>query len=398
MAARTGLGHGKPGDTLAIVEARESIAFSLPAIDDSDVEAVVRVLRSRWLTTGDECASFEADLSDYLGGAHVVAVSSCTHALQLCLQHLNLPAGARIGVSDWTFVSTALAAVNTRYQPVFLDVERDTLNLSPASLAEALAEGLDAVIGVHFGGSAFSSQIRELCAASGVPLIEDAAHAFGASDGHGLINGSQSTAACFSFYATKNVSCGEGGAIATTDGALADFARTFRLHGLSRDAWKRYRPDGAPLYDLVGPGMKANMPDLLAALGRSQLRRFGDLQARRRKLVDQYRQLLDEVPVTVIPEIPDADSADHLMVVLLANAADRPGVVQQLAAVGISTSVHFQPLHTFGWMAEHGCVGPSGVGTADALAGRALSLPLYPDLTEDEVTRICSALADALRA
>lgn len=375
----------------------DPVPFSLPSIEQDDIEAVSAVLRSRWLTTGRQCLEFERELAGHLGVSHAIAVASCTHALEICLHHLGLPRGSRVGVPDWTFVSTALAAVHVGHQPVLLDIDPRTLNLQPAALEAALDEGLDAVIGVHFGGSTFDESIRRLCSAHGVPLIEDAAHAFGASDAQGIVNGSRSVGACFSFYATKNLTSGEGGAIATDDDKLADFAHSCRLHGMSRDAWKRYTPDGSPLYELMGPGIKANFPDILAALARSQLRRFDQLQRQRRELVRRYRLNLAGVQgIAFVPPELDASSADHLMVVLLPERTSRPGVVTTLADAGIATSVHFRPLHRFPWAAAHFQTGPTGLETADRLAPRVLSLPLYPDLTLDQVDRVCDELTQAV--
>jgi dTDP-4-amino-4,6-dideoxygalactose transaminase len=375
----------------------EVVPFSLPSIEDDDIEAVTATLRSRWLTTGGQSLEFERELAGYLGVQHAVAVASCTHALEICLHYLGLPAGSRVGVPDWTFVSTALSAIHAGYQPVLIDIEAHTLNLSPAALDAALDHGLDAVVGVHFGGSALSEDVHRLCADHSVPLIEDAAHALGASDGNGLINGRRSVGACFSFYATKNLTSGEGGAITTQDADLADFARTFRLHGMSRDAWKRYLPGDSVLYDVNSAGIKANFPDILAALARSQLRRFPRLQACRRRLVSRYRHNLEQVRgLDLVPPQADSGSADHLMVVLLPPGTPRPDVVAELRRVGISTSVHFQPLHLFRGMDKHFALGPTGVETAGRLAQRALSLPLYPDLTDDQVDRVCDALALAV--
>lgn len=380
---------GVPGD----------IPFSRPSLDDDDLEGVTRVLRSGWLTTGDECARFEEELTAYLGGdVEVVAVSSCTAALEISLAHLALPAGSRVGVPTWTFVSSAFSAVHVGHRPVLLDVEPDTLNLSPAALEAALDEGLDAVVAVHFGGVPVAAEVHELCRAADVPLVEDAAHALGARDERGTIAGRGSAGACFSFYATKNLSSGEGGAIATDDPELAAFARSFRLHGLDRDAWARYRPGNTAQYDLVGPGYKANFPDILAALARSQLGRFDALQARRRHLLDAYRTTLATVAgATPVPAVGVAGSADHLAVVALDEGIDRTSVQKAMSEAGIGTSVHFRPLHDFAWFQDNKVpLGPTGVDTAEAMRTRVLSLPLYPDLTDDDVARVVDALAGAI--
>ena len=381
----------------ALSAAPDPILFSVPDISEADIAAVVAVLRSRWITTGSECTELERELEEHLGCRYAVAVSSCTAAMEIALAHLRLPPGSRVGVPAWTFVSTALAAVHNQLQPVLLDVEPDTLNLSPASLQAALDEGLDAVIAVHFGGVPVSRAIHDLCAAAAVPLIEDAAHALGASDHRGLIGGGSGTA-CFSFYATKNLTSAEGGAIATNSADLAEFARSYRLHGMSADSWARYRPGGAATYDVVEPGLKANLPDVLAALARSQLRRFSEMQVRRREILDRYRRHFDVLGLAMVPAAAAPGSADHLAVMLLPKGVDRNLVMDGLKRAGINPSVHFRPLHTFTWMRENAIIGPSGLATCDALAARELSLPLHVGLQDNDIDRIGDTLASLLRA
>jgi dTDP-4-amino-4,6-dideoxygalactose transaminase len=378
------------------------IRFSEPDVTDREVEAASRALLSGWITTGEECLALEAELSEFVGVEHVVAVSSCTAALEIAVAHLDLPRGSRIGVPTWTFVSTAMAAIHRGLVPVLLDVDPDTLNVSPESLAAALDAdgGLDAVVAVHFAGVAVSESVHRLCADAGVPLIEDAAHALGTSDFRGRVGGVGTAGCCYSFYATKNLTSAEGGAIATDDAALADFARSFRLHGLSKDAWARYRPDAKTLgYDVVGDGLKANLPDVLAAVARVQLQRFEDMQARRREIVTGYRNLLADAPVRFVPGEADPHSADHLAVVILPEGTDREALQSELQSQGIGTSVHFRPLHTFEWFGAQGYgPGPTGVPVATAHTERALSLPLHPKLSDDDVSRVCESLCAAIGA
>jgi dTDP-4-amino-4,6-dideoxygalactose transaminase len=379
-------------------EALEPIHFARPAIDASDIEAVVRVLESGWLSTGDECRKLEAELAAEVGAPHVVAVSSCTAALQIALDAQRFAPGARVGVPTWTFAASANTVVHAGAQPVLLDVDADTLNVSLPAVEAALAEGLDALVVVHFAGVAVDRAVLDLAAEHGVPVIEDAAHAIGTSDHRGPVSGLGTVGAAFSFYATKNLTSGEGGALATHDDELASFARRHRLHGLSQDAWARYQVGGNPTYDLVEPGLKANLPDLLAALARTQLARFPDLQARRRQITTRYRELLASSPeVRCVPGEPDPRSADHLFVVILPEGVDRAEVVSAMGKEQIGVSVHFRPVHTFGWYAEHADVGPGGVPVADALADRALSLPLHPGLSDADVDRVVGALGQALR-
>ena len=373
-----------------------SIPFSIPDIAPSDIEAVTDVLTSGWLTTGEQCYALERELADFLGGPRVVAVASCTHALEIALAWLRLRPGSRVGVPTWTFVATALAVERAGGVPVLLDVDPATLNLGVEAIDAA--GHLDALVPVHFGGVPVDAEVHRVAQERGIPVVEDAAHALGAVDHRGPISGKGSIAACFSFYATKNLTSGEGGALATHDDEFAAFATEYRLHGLSSDAASRYRKGGTPDYDLMWPGIKANLPDVLAALARSQLRRFEAMQARRRTLVEAYHAALDGSPVRLVPAVPATGSADHLVVVELPPSADRAAVARRLADRGVGTSVHFRPLHTFTYAKEHWDVGAGGVVRADEKRARVLSLPLYPALSVDQVVRVCEELLQALGA
>jgi dTDP-4-amino-4,6-dideoxygalactose transaminase len=373
------------------------IPFAPPHIVEADIEAVTGVLRGGWLSTGPECAGLEAELAERTGAPHVVAVSSCTTALQIAVASLRLPPGARVGVPTWTFVASASSVVHAGARPVLLDVDADTLNVSPAAVEAAIDEGLDALMVVHFAGQAVDPAVLDLARRAGIPVIEDAAHALGTTDDRGPISGIGTVAACYSFYATKNLTSGEGGALATFDDDLARFARSQRLHGLSNDAWGRYRIGASPEYDVHEPGLKANLPDLLAVLARSQLGRFDEMQARRRAVVRRYRATIEQLDgVGIVPGVPDERSADHLFVIVLPEGVERADVVAGMAAAGIGTSVHFRPVHTFTWFREHAPLGPTGVATADRLAGRTLSLPLHAGLTDPEVDRVLESLVGLL--
>ncbi|MGB6057858.1 MAG: DegT/DnrJ/EryC1/StrS family aminotransferase [Microthrixaceae bacterium] len=379
----------------------QEIRFSAPDITDAEVAAATRALMSGWITTGEECLSLERELTEYLGVEHVVAVSSCTAALEISVARLGLPRGSKIGVPTWTFVSSALAPYHRGVMPVPLDIDEDTFNLSADALRRSIAEdGLDAVIAVHFGGTPFGEDIHQICNEAGIPLIEDAAHALGARDHRGMVAGQGTAGCCYSFYATKNLTSAEGGALATDDEELAAFAQSFRLHGLSRDAWARYTPGAkTAAYDILGDGLKANLPDILAAIARAQLDRFEGLQERRRELDGLYRQLLADIPdLRLVPSQPDEGSANHLMMVTLPEGTDRAGVQKHLSSEGIGSSVHFRPLHAFEWFAANDLrSGSGGTPVADRYVERALSLPFHTCLGDDDVERVCEQLQLALK-
>ncbi|MBL8778105.1 MAG: DegT/DnrJ/EryC1/StrS family aminotransferase [Acidimicrobiales bacterium] len=376
-------------------EAWAGIGLADPSITDEDVAAVAAVLRSGWLTSGRESVALEQELAEYLDCPHVVTVSSGTAALELSFAYLGLPAGARVGVPTWTFPASAFAPYHHGASIVLLDSDPETMNLSVESLDAALDEGLDALVMVHFGGTPVSEVAHQRCAAAGIPIVEDAAHAFGASDHRGKVAGTGTAGAAFSFYATKNLTSGEGGALATDDPELARFATAYRLHGLTRKPGAAWDPD--TVTDIVGPGYKSNLSDILAALARSQLHRFDDLQARRRAAVLRYRENLAGIDgLAMVPRHLDEGNADHLLTVALPAHVDRRKVFGRLDAVGIGTSLHFRPLHDYDWFAANTTVGPSGVPVAEEMAHRLISLPLHPGLTEPEVDRVCEVFADAL--
>lgn len=377
-------------------DAVNTIGLAEPSITDQDVDAVVKVLRSGWLTSGSESAALEADLADYLGCPHVLAVSSGTAALELAFAYLGLPPGARVGVPTWTFPASAFAPIHHGARAVLLDSEPDTMNLSAAALEAALEEGLDALVMVHFGGTPVSEEAHSLCAARGVPIVEDAAHAFGAFDHRGPISGKNTVGAAFSFYATKNLTSGEGGALATHDPDLAEFAAAYRLHGLTRKAGAAWDP--GVVTDIIGPGIKANLSDVLAALARSQLTRFDAMQACRRELVLRYRACLEGLDgLAFVPRSLHDGIADHLVAVALPLGVDRRAVFAALNSAGISTSLHFRPLHDYDWFRKNATVGPAGTPVADEMAERLISLPLHPGLTGAQVDRVCEVFEAALR-
>ena len=357
------------------------------------------VLQRGWITTGEECAHLERELAEYLGAPHVVTLSSCTAALETAVASLCLPPGSLVGVPTWTFAATALAAVHQGCRPVLLDIDPATLNLSPAAVDAAISDGVRAIIAVHFGGVPVSPEVRGLAAANDIPLIEDAAHALGAADDRGLVWGKGTVGACFSFYATKNLTSAEGGALATDNAELADFARTFRLHGMSAGGWARYRPGSSAEYDIKAPGIKANLCDVLAALARAQLRRFTDSQWCRRQLTDRYRKnLRGAINVQLVPRDAVPGSADHLVVARLSEGVERDKVMAAFADADIGVSIHFTPLHQMTWFQENARVGPGGVRNAELAATAVLSLPLHTRMSIDDVDRVCSVLVEAAGA
>ncbi|WP_030169244.1 DegT/DnrJ/EryC1/StrS family aminotransferase [Spirillospora albida] len=376
-----------------------TVPFNVPPLADEVSDAVVKVLDSGWITTGPQTAAFEQEFADHLGAAHVVAVASCTTALELCLRAMGLPPGSPVLTPSLTFCGAINAILHAGHRPVLVDIDEDTLVPSPETVAAAAARVKPAAM-VTQNQAGYPVDVPALAAAAGLDrsrIVEDTAHGPGAARG-GAPVGSSSFAACFSFYATKNLPIGEGGAVATSDEELADRVRAMRLHGLSKDAWKRYMPGGSWRYDLKTIGLKANMTDVQAAIGRAQLRALPDWQRAREELVARYDAALADVPGLILPQrgLPaDVRHAWHLYQV---RVPDRDVVGDELQAAGVATSVHFIPAHQL--TAYRELLGEEECGrlpVTDRVAEQLLSLPLYPGLSPDGQDRVVAALTEALR-
>jgi dTDP-4-amino-4,6-dideoxygalactose transaminase len=361
-------------------------------------QAALRVLRSGWITMGPETAEFERELASYLGARQVVAVSSATTALEIALRALHLAPGAIVLTPSLTFCGAVAAIVQAGLRPALVDVDADTLLPTPATVAAATRRVArpDAMIIQHMGGH--PADVAELAAAAGLPasrVIEDAAHGIGA-ELRGTPVGAASHAACFSFYATKNLPIGEGGAIATDDDELAATARTTRLHGMSRDAWRRYLPGGSWRYDVTEPGLKGNITDVQAAIGRAQLACLPAWQTRREYLAACYDASLAHVPGLLLPRPPaDGRHAWHLYQVRVTPdcGVSRDLIIDALTRQGIGTSVHFIPVHQLsGYKRILGPEECQSVPVTDRVADELLSLPMYPGLSEADLAQVTDAL------
>ena len=379
----------------------ERIPFARTTICDEARLAVTRVLASGWVTSGPEVAAFEQEFAAWMGAEHAVAVSSCTTALELSLRSLRLRPGSPVLTSTITFCGAVNAILHAGLRPVLVDVHPETLMPDADTTARAvrLAGDPAAMVALHFAGH--PAPVEEMAAAAGLPLarvVEDAAHALGARVGDRTV-GTISAATCFSFYATKNLPIGEGGMVTTGDAAIADTVRRSRLHGMSRDAWKRYLPGSSWRYSVEEPGLKANMTDVQAAIGRAQMDHFPGWQARRVEIVARYDRALAQVPGIGLPARPtQGRHAWHLYVirVLPSFPRSRDQLIAHLHDRGIDCSVHFIPMHTqpyLGPLLGDG-VDPARFPAADAAFQQIVSLPLYPALGDDQVDRTCAAIAE----
>jgi len=371
------------------------VAFTVPPMSVGARSGLRRVLGSGWLTTGPECTAFEEELSLFLGQPHVVTVASCTQALELSLRALRLDPGAAVLTPSLTFCGAVGAIVHAGYRPVLVDVARDTLTPDePAVAAAAARAGRPAAMVVcDLGG--YPVDHVALAAAAGLPcrrIVVDAAHGPGGDVGRAAA-ATAPFATCLSFYATKNLPIGEGGAVATYDEELAGWLRRMRMHGMTADAWRRYLPGGSYHYEVTEIGHKANLTDLQAAIGRAQLLALPGWQACREHLMTRYDNALAAAGLTDRVRTPrrHPGHARHLYQVLLPR---RDEVSERLREVGIGTSVHFVPVHRLsGYAAVLGAAEVASVPVTDEVAEQLLSLPLYPGLADSAVDLVVDRLA-----
>jgi perosamine synthetase len=377
----------------------QAVPFCRTEIVPSAQQAAVRVLASGWVTMGAESIAFEQEFGAWVAARHTVSVSSCTAAIEMALTALGLPPGAPVLTPTLTFCGAVQAIVHAGLRPVLVDADEETLTVSAEGVAKAARNGAAAMVIQHMGG--YPVDEAELATAAGIPadnVVEDAAHGLGATVGARPV-GSFSRAACFSFYATKNLPIGEGGAITTTDPELAERWRRMRLHGMSRDAWRRYDRSGTWRYTVEAAGMKANFTDLQAAIGREQLHHLAAWQQRRAAIAARYDAHLGGVRGLELPPRPAADThAWHLYIGRIDHRAfgmDRDTVSGRLAEAGIGTSVHFIPVHHLPYFRDLlGLEACGELAAADRIFPQLLSLPMHPGLTDSDVDRVCEALAD----
>ncbi len=377
------------------------LPFHIPDIGEQEIEAVVETLRSGWLTSGPKVQEFERTFASYVGAKHALAVNSCTAALHLALEAAGIGPGDEVLVPTMTFAATAETVIYRGARPVLVDSDSATLNLDPNLLIEAITPRTRAVIPVHFGGHPCAmDDILDIAQRFGLSVIEDAAHALPASY-RGRTIGSIGHLTCFSFYATKTLTTGEGGMVTTDSDYFADTVRTSSLHGISKDAWKRYTPGGSWYYEILRPGYKYNMPDMAAAMGLVQLRRCEALHQIRARYAAIYNEQFADVEEIERPvALNGIQHAWHLYVIRLRLERlriDRDQFIQHLTERNIGTSVHFIPLHLHPYYRVTYDYTPEDFPVAHASYRRMMSLPLYSRMTESEVMKVAETVKSITR-
>ena len=383
----------------------EFLHFAPPLIGDEEIEEVVKTLRSGWITTGERARRFEQEFAAYVGAPAALAVNSGTAAMHVALAALGIGEGDAVVTTTMTFASTVHVIEHVRARPVLVDVERDTLNIDPDQVEAAVKreKNVKAILPVHlYGHPAEMDAIFDIASRHRLAVVEDAAHALPARyrgrcigappagfDGPNLV--------AFSFYATKNLTTGEGGML-TGPPELIDSARVWSLHGMSRDAFKRYTSDGSWKYDVVLPGFKYNMADIEAAIGLYQLRRLETMQMRRCAIVAQYDEAFGNLEGLEMPvERADVESAWHIYLLRL-RRGDRDAFIEELKRRNIGASVHFIPIHAHSYYRDRYGLRADQFPVAQREFERMLSLPLSPAHSDDDVADVIEAVTEIARA
>lgn len=376
----------------------EFLPFARPAIGDDEIAAVVETMRSGWLTMGPRTHQFEQAFAAYLGASHAVALNSGTAALHLALEAIGIGPGDEVIVPTYTFTASAAVVLHLGAHPVIVDVRAKDLNLDPDQVEAAITPRTRAIMPVHIAGQACDmAALTAIAAHHGLRLTEDAAHALPTSY-QGRRIGTIGDTTAFSFYVTKNVTTGEGGMLTTADAEIAERARLMRLHGMSRDAWKRYTAEGSWHYDVVAPGFKCNMTDLAAAIGLCQLAKADAMAARRTEIAARYTAAFTSRAGLETPWVnPEGEHAWHLYLLRIQPeeiGLDRGAFIRELTTRNIGTSVHFIPLHLHTAYRPPGGEAPAAFPVAQAEYERVISLPIYAAMSDTDVDDVIAAVLD----
>jgi dTDP-4-amino-4,6-dideoxygalactose transaminase len=401
-------------------DTRPFLPFALPSVSEEEIAAVAEAMRSGWLTTGARTAKFETEFAATVGADNALAVNSCTAAMHLGLDALGVGEGDRVALPVWTFTASAEVLRYVGAHPLFVDVDRATLNIDPALLEVALDRAerdgggpVRAIMPVHFAGQPCDMEaIMAVARARGLRVIEDAAHCFpgkvrmtGPDGGPSERSiGDIGDITAFSFYATKTISTGEGGMITCREPELARRMKVMRLHGISRDVWDRYTSKSASWrYDIVDAGFKYNLTDIASTMGLVQLGRADEFLAARTRVAAAYDTAFADLPEVETPTIASTTSLHswHLYVMRIVQdrlTIGRDAFISELNARGIGTSVHFIPLHLMTYWSRRYGLSPHDFPVASGEFERVVSLPIYPRMTESDVGRVVDAVVDVVRA
>ncbi|ASB48292.1 DegT/DnrJ/EryC1/StrS family aminotransferase [Alkalitalea saponilacus] len=384
------------------------IPFSRVSCSGNEFKYLEEVIKSGWLTTAGKAMKFEEMFVERTGAKYACSVNSCTAALHLGLEALGVQPGDKVFVPDMTFTASAEVIRYLNADPVFLDVEYETQLITPEILTEAIKKNPDVkyLIVVHYGGHPAEmlnnngTGILDICKIHGIKVMEDAAHAFPASL-NGTMVGNMADVTCFSFYANKTITTGEGGMLTTNDEEIYKRVKTMRLHGINRDVWDRFTSDKPSWeYDVVAPGYKYNMPDINAAIGIAQMEYADEMRLARQQVAEVYYREFSGMPMIDLPacKVPLENHAWHLFPVVLNenSPVSRNRFIELMSEAGVGTSVHYKPMHRMSYYREHYHLIPEGFPVAEKIWKGNVSLPIYPLLTGEEIDTIVATVKKIL--
>jgi len=377
---------------------KEFLPLSRPSIGEKEIEAVVSCLKSGWITTGPLCKAFEEKFCKLTGAPYALSVSSGTAGMHLMLLGLGIKRGDEIITPSMTFASTLNMIIFCGAKPVFVDIHYNTLNINADLIEEKITKRTRGIIPVHFAGAPVDmDKILGIAEKHNLFVIEDAAHGLGAYY-KGVPIGGFGQSAIFSFHPLKNITTGEGGMITHYGDRLESQLRLLRFHGIERDAWKRYGRGGNPEYDVKMAGFKYNLTDIQAALGIAQLSRLDEFNGQRKQLADLYRRGLDGVEGLELPGVPaySHTHAWHLFVIKVVSL-DRERFLEKLSEYQIGYGIHFPAGHRLSYIRERYKIKKGELKETERASTQLVSLPLFPDMKEDDVSYVCEAVREILR-
>ncbi|MBT3514056.1 MAG: DegT/DnrJ/EryC1/StrS aminotransferase family protein [Nitrospina sp.] len=376
------------------------LPFHKSWFDDNEINEVIETLKSGWLTTGPKTKRFEDDFKDYIGCGYAIGLNSCTAGLHLALATKRFKAGDEVITTTMTFPATANVIMHERLCPVLVDVEPGTLTIDVNQILEKITPKTRAIMPVHFAGHPCDMDpVMELAEKYKLLIIEDAAHALETKYKGRKIGGLGNPTA-FSFYANKNITTGEGGMLTTNDESLDEMVRVMRLHGLSRDAWKRFGKSGFSQWELRLPGFKYNMADINAALGIHQLKKINNFLKIRKQYAAMYDEAFSQIPELEILEKRDyAEPSYHLYIIALRLeqlTITRDQFVDKIQSAGVGVAIHYQALHLQPLYKKKFNTRLDDYPVATSYSARILSLPLYPRMSVQDIERVSNVVADII--
>jgi perosamine synthetase len=375
---------------------RSNIPFHKAYVDDREIKNVISAIKSGWHTMGPRTVEFENKFGKYVGAKYAISVNSCTAALHLALEAIGVKEGDEVIVPAVTFTATAEVVCYFKAKPVLIDVEKDTLNIDVSKVEEKITKKTKAIISVDYAGQPVDyDELKKITRRHKLYLIEDAAHTL-PSFYKGKSVGTLADITCFSFYATKTLSTGEGGMITTNNKKWAERMKVMRLHGMSRDAWKRYSGKGHWYYEVIEAGFKYNTTDINSALGLAQLNKLKLMWQKRKAIAAAYNKAFKNLPEIVVPEIkPDRETSWHLYVIKLNLGRlqiGRNDFIEQLAKKGVGSSVHFIPLYRHPFYKNKFNYRINDFPASEWAYERIISLPIYPGMTALQIGYVISCI------